>query len=276
MPKLSIITINYNDVEGLKKTLQSVEQQTSCDFQHVIVDGASSDGSKDIIEAYANRVKFDVKWVSEPDKGIYNAMNKGICMAEGEYIEILNSADMLVNPQVVNKMLSALSDNHFPDIMYGNMISIDSAGKITGKSGYTEYSLRNYYSGTLNHNCAYIRRELFDAGKYGLYDESYKIVSDWKWYLQVIGLGYIKPVYVDIDVTFFDTSGISSKNLTLRNLERRKVLEQVVPPAILWDYDNHAFDAVQMNRLRRYHLYPFVNFIERVLFKLEKWKILKP
>ena len=158
-------------------------------------------------------------------------------------------------------------------IFYGNMIKVNSAGKFVGKSGYTEYSLRQFYSSTLNHDCAYIRRDLFE--EYGLYDEQLKIVSDWKWYLQAIGLGRVKPEYVDIDVTIFDDGGISETNLALRYAERRKVLEEVLPPAVLWDYDTHAFEMEQMKRLRRWKLYGIVYFMERVLFKLEKWGVLR-
>ena len=303
--KLSIITINYNNAEGLRKTLASVAAQTYTKIEHIIVDGGSTDGSVDIIREYAdNQVKgyrlevkgeenstadisastpytlhhtpsaHVVRWISEPDKGIYNAMNKGIRMATGEYIEILNSGDILFDSQVTQRMIEHLDQINAErkeslGILYGNMTKVNAAGKVVGKSGYTEYSLRQFYSSTLNHDCAYIRRDLFE--EYGLYDVNLKIVSDWKWYLQAIGLGRVKPEYVDIDVTIFDDGGISETNLVLRNAERRKVLEELLPPAILWDYDTHAFEMEQMNRLRRWHLYPLVYFIERVCFKLEKW-----
>lgn len=153
------------------------------------------------------------------------------------------------------------------------MIKVNSQRQVVGKSGYTEYSLRQFYSSTLNHDCAYIRADLFE--EYGLYDEKLKIVSDWKWYLQAIGLGRVKPEYVDIDVTIFDDGGISETNLALRNKERRQVLEELMPPAVLWDYDTHAFEMEQMKRLRRWKLYPVVYFMERVLFKLEKWGVLR-
>lgn len=265
--KLSIVTINYNNAQGLKKSLASVAAQTCKDFEHVIIDGGSTDGSKEIIEEYAGKTSCSVNWVCEKDSGIYNAMNKGIKRAIGEYIQILNSGDCLASNDVVERMLDALRDNKYPDILYGNMVKMDSDGKVIGKSTYTEYSLRQFYSSTLNHDCAYIKKSLFD--KYGYYDETLKIVSDWKWYLQAIGLGYVKPVYVDIDVTHFDASGISETNLKLRNKERRMVLESMIPPAILWDYDQHAFDAEQMNRLRRWHLYKIVWFVERILRRLE-------
>ena len=202
------------------------------------------------------------------------------------YIQILNSGDILAAHDVTERMFQAMGygqwaiDNETNrqspianrsqiPIFYGNMIKVNAQGKVVGKSGYTEYSLRQFYSSTLNHDCAYIRKDLFE--EYGLYDESLKIVSDWKWYLQAIGLGRVKPEYVDIDVTIFDDGGISETNLALRNAERRKVLEEVLPPAVLWDYDTHAFEMEQIKRLRRWHLYGLVYFMERVCFKLEKW-----
>ena len=331
--KLSIITINYNNAEGLRKTLSSVASQTYCNIEHIIIDGGSTDGSVDVIREYENTIKrsvtinqstIKVKWLSEPDKGIYNAMNKGIEIALGkrvvnsfnrselinddhtsnithqtsqeslndnrstlneslsDYIQILNSGDLLASPDVTERMVNALhsftrstlNDKIDVPILYGNMIKKDYiTGKILGKSREVEYSLRQYFSSTMNHDCCYFRRDLF--GTYGLYDENLKIVSDWKWFLQAIGLGQVKPEYVDIDVTIFDASGISETNLALRNQERRQVLKELLPPAILADYDKYAFPMEQYNRMKKYHLWPIVYFMERVLFKLNKWKILR-
>ncbi len=283
--RLSIITITYNNLVGLRKTADSVLEQTMSDFEWIIIDGASTDGTKEYLAAMAAKLQITnckLQIVSEPDRGIYNAMNKGIRLAQGEYIQILNAGDCLAATDVTERMLAALEqyEEKQPmdtrgkkpiDILYGNMLKVDGKGKLIGKSGYTEYSLRQFYSSTLNHDCAYIRRALFDDDYYGLYDENLRIVSDWKWYLQAIGLGKVRPVYADIDVTIFDGGGISETNLPLRAQERRRVLEEVLPPAVLWDYDHHAFEMEQMNRLRRHHLYPLVYFMERVLFKLEKW-----
>ena len=286
--KLSIITINYNNASGLRKTLASVAAQTYQNIEHIIIDGGSTDGSLDVIKEYEsvhslNVHSFNFTWLSEPDNGIYNAMNKGIRKATGDYVQILNSGDILAANDVTERMfvaLDSLNAQHSTlnedavSILYGNMIKKDYiTGKILGKSKEVEYSLRNYYSGTMNHDCCYFRRDLFDI--YGLYDENLKIVSDWKWFMQTIGLGHVQPIYVDIDVTIFDASGISETNLPLRNKERRQVLEEILPPAILADYDAHAFEMEQINRLRKYHLYWFVYFIERVLFKLEKWGVLR-
>ena len=293
-PQLSIVTITYNNLAGLRKTAESVQAQTVSDLEWIIIDGASTDGTKAYLDTIkdnsviepantANNLQITnckLQIISEPDRGIYNAMNKGIRLAQGEYIQILNAGDCLAATDVTERMLNALTEQTAKagqpiDILYGNMLKVDGKGKLIGKSGYTEYSLRQFYSSTLNHDCAYIRRALFDDDHYGLYDENLRIVSDWKWYLQAIGLGKARPVYADIDVTIFDGGGISETNLPLRAQERRLVLEEVLPPAVLWDYDHHAFDMEQMNRLRRHHLYPLVFFMERVLFKLEKWGILR-
>lgn len=277
--KLSIVTINYNNAEGLRRTLASVMAQTCHEIEHVIVDGASADESVNIIHEYealntSSKNPLSIKWCSEPDGGIYNAMNKGIKQASGDYIQILNSGDILASNDVVEKMLAAIETNKNPDFLYGNMVKKDySTGKIIGKSQNIEYSLRQYYSGTMNHDCCYINRRLYK--KYGLYDESLKIVSDWKWFLQAIGMGDVRPIYVDIDVTIFDASGISETNIDLRNEERRKVLKEILPPAVLSDYDKHAFDMEQMDRIRRHKMYWLAYLVERVLFKMEKWGFLK-
>ena len=279
--KISIVTINFNNFEGLKRTLDSVAEQSYRDIEHIIIDGCSTDGSVDAIKEYVSAnpnkdpfFKHTIKWVSEKDNGIYNAMNKGLKKANGAYVQILNSGDVFAAPDVVERMIAEIEKAEYPELLYGNMIKKDYAtGKIVGKSREVEYSLRQYFVSTMNHDCCYIRRDVYE--KYGLYDENLKIVSDWKWFLQAIGLGNVRPVYIDIDVTIFDCSGISETNLELRNKERRQVLEEVLPPAILADYDKYAFPMEQYNRLKKYHLWPIVYFMERVLFKLNKWKILR-
>ena len=295
--KLSIVTINYNDAQGLAKTLKSVASQVLSDkvlndgfsLEHIIVDGGSTDDSVEVISDYCLMLngRYEVKWVSEKDKGVYNAMNKGVKMATGDFIQILNSGDILASSDVLAKMSDFVKRYtvHRPEaatpytenagIFYGNMIRQRADGTIEGKSGQVPYSLLNYFTSTMNHDCCWIKRSLFE--EYGLYDENLKIVSDWKWFLQAIGLGHVKPVYVDIDMTIFDTTGISERNLELRNEERRKVLEDVLPPAVLADYDKHAFDMHQMDNLRKHPwAYKLVWILERVLNRLDNKNFKKP
>lgn len=283
--KLSIITINYNNAQGLKKTLDSVSTQTCNEFEHVIVDGGSTDGSKDIIEEYANNATYSVNWVSEKDNGIYNAMNKGIKRASGVYIQILNSGDCLASDDVVEIMLNALNEVNDREsenvpILYGNMLKDYGNGNvkkdICGSDNYTPSSFLYFYKGTLNHDCAYIRRDLFD--KYGYYNEQMKICSDWEWYVRAIVIGGEKTIYTNIDVTIFDMGGVSEnggENKELIQKERREYLESILYPSVLNDYDIYSFPMTQYNRLKKYHLWGVVYFVERVLFKLEKWKVLK-
>ena len=170
MPKLSIITINLNDARGLEKTIESVLSQTSNDFEYIVIDGGSTDGSVDVIQKYKDKITY---WVSEPDTGIYNAMNKGILKATGEYCQFLNSGDCLVANNVTELMLSDMPEC---SILYGNMLK-DLNGKIFCNEPFRgrEITLLDMFTGTLNHPSAYNKRSLFD--KYGLYDESLKIVS---------------------------------------------------------------------------------------------------
>ena len=270
--KLSIVTINRNNAFGLEKTLQSIVNQTYKEFEYIIVDGASTDDSVTVIKKYVSEIAH-LKWVSEPDKGIYNAMNKGIRMATGDYIQILNSADCLAAPEVTEKMLAALEKVGCPPIFYGNMVKSFPDGKRIVDRGFAgqEITMMGMFTGTLNHDPAYIRRDLFD--KYGYYDESLRIVSDWKWYLQAIILGGEKPQYVDMDVTVFDMTGISETNKELDEDERKKVLEQLFPKAILADYERYAAPIDQIRRLQRHPWsYKLMWFLERCLFKLEKKK----
>lgn len=287
---LSIITINRNNASGLEKTLKSVASQTCKDFEHIIIDGASTDNSVDVIKKYESslstlKISHPVKWISEPDKGIYNAMNKGIRMASGDYIQILNSGDILASDDVVARMrIELMTENNAADeplpILYGNMIKDFGNGKLKkdacGNDSYTPESFLYFYNGTLNHGSAFIRRDLFE--KYGYYNEEMKICSDWEWFVRVIALGNERVRYTNIDVTVFDMFGVSESDGKYRELiwkERREYLESIMLPSVLRDYDQYSKPIFQYQRLKKHHLWPLVTFMERVLFKLEKWRILK-
>ena len=270
---LTIITINRNNATGLRKTMQSIVSQTSSDFEYLVVDGASTDESVEVIKGYSPSLGNRMKWMSESDNGIYNAMNKGIAMASGDYVQFLNSGDCLASNDVVERMYKALEENGYPSILYGNMLKDMPGGRIVKDRCFAghDITMLGFYTGTLNHSPALIRRDLFE--RYGPYDESLKIVSDWKWYLKVIILGDEKPIYTDIDVTLFDMTGISETNLELRDREKKQELSKMIPATILADYQTWSFPIEQMKRLKRHPWsYRIVWFLERCLFKWEKWK----
>ena len=267
--QLSIITINYNNAAGLRKTIESIANQTTLDFEYIVIDGGSDDGSVEIMREYSD---FITHWVSEPDNGIYHAMNKGIRLAKSEYCQFINSGDYLAADDVIETMMRELPDC---SIFYGNMIKFYPDGRQFMDSGHGE-TVRFFrlYTGTINHSPAWIKRSLFDT--YGLYDENMKIAADWKFYLVAVGLNNEKVCYIDMPVVCFDMTGISTVDPEPGYIERRKVLEEMLPKKILDDYDYYRND---LNKIERLNRFPFIKkgvwFVERVLFKLEKWGIVK-
>jgi glycosyltransferase involved in cell wall biosynthesis len=262
---LSIITINLNNTIGLRLTIESVLAQTSRNFEFIVVDGGSTDGSVEVIREFADRITW---WVSEPDNGIYQAMNKGIRAAKGEYCQFLNSGDWLVAPDVTERMLAAIP--HGCAVFYGNMLKQMPGGRVLRDSCELGHvTMYTFFKGALNHAPAYIRRSLFLT--YGLYDENLKIVSDWKWYVQVIGLHGEEVRYVNIDVVNFDMQGISSHRTWLEQDERKRVLEELVPVNIRRDYDELLQDIDRIQRINRNRLIRSVfRFTDRALFKWER------
>jgi glycosyltransferase involved in cell wall biosynthesis len=281
--------------------MESVVNQTSMDFEYIVIDGASIDNSLEMVKANAvietpalneeGKAFIHCSWrsstkgieggfLSEPDKGIYHAMNKGIRLSRGKYLHFLNSGDWLADNKLVKNMLKEITsltsnDKHQeigPDILVGNVISVRPDGKVRYNKNTKEVSLFTFYRGTLQHASAYIRKALFN--QYGLYDETLKIVADWKWYLIVAGLNKANVQFTDTYVTCFDTTGISSTQLGLDKSERRKVLEELLPAPVLADYDKYHFDILQMQRMKKYPLlYRVFWFIERCMFKIEKWQL---
>ena len=240
MKKLSIITINYNNAAGLKKTLDSVAAQTYTDFEHIIVDGASTDGSVDEIIAYsqspiANRYK--VTWLSEPDTGIYNAMNKGVRMAEGEYTLMLNSGDYLVDNHVIEKIIPLLDST---DIIQGNTIE-ECADKTMRNRGYgkSDIDFFDVMKGHFLHQAAFCRRDLFD--RYGMFDESYRIIGDTKFFMVCLGKENASFKYINLDISNYDMTGITAETtgkwVQLRKTEVNRMRNELYSKRL-----NHFFE----------------------------------
>lgn len=268
---LSIITINWNNADGLEKTMRSVVKQNEKEFEYVVVDGGSTDESVEVIKKYA--LQREIVWSSERDNGIYNGMNKGIQKARGDYIMILNSGDYLADDNVVGCLLKSIESDGYPSVYYGNIIKIWPDGKtLIDHQIEGEISMISFYSGTLNPDGAMIKKSLFE--KYGYFDESMKICSDWAWLMNVLALHGETSKRCSINTIYFDMTGVSEggeKSLKTIKSERRQVLEKALPAAILADYDKYATDIRMMQRIRRHKgAYKLVYIIERTLFKMEK------
>lgn len=210
--KLSVITINFNNAIGLKKTIESVAEQTYREYEHIIVDGNSTnDDSVRIIQEYdyqqrsaSNSTKPTIRWISDSDKGIYAAMNKGVRMAQGEYVLMLNSGDAFVDTHVLERIVPQLDGT---DIVQGNIIEEYEGKRVQNKGyGYSEITMRDVMAGNFLHQASFCRRDLFVH--YGYFDESYAIVADKKFFMTCLGLHNASFKYVDINVTYFDTTGI--------------------------------------------------------------------
>lgn len=228
--KLSIITINRNNAAGLRKTIESVVSQTFTDFEYIIIDGASTDESVDVLKEYADKISF---WVSEPDNGIYNAMNKGILKAKGEYLLFLNSGDWLYDEMVLDEIFK---NEVTADIIYGNtMITKDDGTGYKGGPCTDNITAYQLITSSMPHQASFFLRTLFD--KYGKYDENYKIVSDWKFYFELIIMNNVSVKYLDIIVAFFDINGISNTMCDTDISERKQVLSEFLPQKAIDDYE---------------------------------------
>lgn len=238
--RLSIITINYNNCKGLKKTIDSVVSQTFRDFEWIVIDGGSTDGSRELLEQYAEQFAY---WVSEPDKGIYNAMNKGIKVAQGEYLQFLNSGDWLCDETALER---CFAHKFSADFAYGNLyFALD--GKEVGRCFQPkELTFRVLLESTILHSPTFIRRKII-ANE--LYDENLRIVSDWKFFLRQ-ALRNRTFEYIDEFVTFFDKTGISTINKELDRIEREKVLREEVSSLIVADYEKMLEMESKLNETR--------------------------
>lgn len=217
MPLLSIITINYNDAAGLKKTIDSVINQTYTEFEYIIIDGGSSDSSLQIIKENANQINY---WVSETDKGIYNAMNKGIEAAKGEYLLFLNSGDYLLDSLVLKKVITFMENDHNKDIYYGDLMMQRIEEEPFHAIYPDELSLYHFTNSSAPHQASFIKKSLLKENNG--YSENYKIISDWLFFISA-WLKNAKFCHMPITVSFFTLDGISCSPLV--NNEKEKVYE---------------------------------------------------
>lgn len=250
MTKLSIITINRNNSAGLRKTIESVVSQTFTDYEYIVIDGASSDGSVDIIKEYADKITY---WVSEPDKGIYNAMNKGIDLAKGEYIQFLNSGDWFYSKNVLQRVFELESSE---DILYGDIIlynGMDNMIRFNYPDLLSVFYLTHHM---ICHQAIFHKKNLFDKRKY---DETIQIVADWEFLLHVFYTKNCSCRKIDEIIVYNDGGGVSSIEEKV-NIEREMVLHRYFSNRILDDYYNYRrlIESVDQSTL-----YPFLSIFSK-------------
>lgn len=213
--KVSVITINLNNLIGLKRTFDSVINQDFPEIEYLVIDGDSTDGSREFIKQNSGKIDF---WLCEKDSGIYNAMNKGIKKANGDYLIFLNSGDFFSDSDSISKLIS---NSQGEDLVYGNLL-VQESEKTWLKKYPESLNFRYFYFESLPHPACLISRKLFD--QFGLYDTSLKIASDWKFFLLSVAKYNCTYKYVDQEISTFSFDGLSSKKENIVILENERWL----------------------------------------------------
>lgn len=225
-PRFSIITINLNNREGLRKTILSVLEQECRDFEYIVIDGASTDGSIDVIRKYKRSI---TSWISEKDSGIYNAMNKGLARAGGEYIYFLNSGDFFYSPHVLSEIHGM---GTVFDILCGRVMTTDGSiqkpSPLWGNQESFYFIIKNFC-----HQAAFMRTQLC---KKHPFDETYKICADRKMLLSLLFEEDATFRPINNLIAYFDLSGISTTSDKVILAEDARSLREALPTVILNDY----------------------------------------
>jgi glycosyltransferase involved in cell wall biosynthesis len=327
--RLSVITVNLNNASGLKKTIESVVNQSFRDFEHIIIDGGSTDDSVEVIHSYTSippgiytplpdlpvithDVLIDdeaterlrdletkqpksqnteywlpntvhcsmpyapcpkpvVYWISEPDSGIYAAMNKGIKLASGEYVFFLNSGDTFVNSSIVKQLIDCKPS---ADVVIGKINFISCEGETMNNFELKEknITLFSLYMYGIPHQASLIRRQLFF--EYGFYDESLKFVSDWKFFVQILIIHDRSYEIISTTMVNYDNYGVSTLNMGKLIEERNTEFSKLFPARICADYKKIGDNYYEVYRIEWlfkhrlfYRLYRLLVLIGRKLYR---------
>lgn len=226
--KYSIITVNYNNKEGLRRTIESVIHQTFSNYEFIIIDGGSTDGSADILKEYDKQITY---WVSEKDKGIYNAMNKGIAKATGDYLNFMNSGDCFYASDVLEKVSNYQYDADFivgKDYHYNENIK---KGHVSIQPPRT--TMIHFFMATLDHQSTFIKRELFYNSPY---DENHRLVSDWIFFTEKIVKENKRVQFIPDIICRREEGGLSEQQQDKNRKEINDYLHHFLPNGIYEDY----------------------------------------
>lgn len=267
MTKLSIVTINLNNAEGLLKTINSIISQSEKPFEYLIIDGGSTDNSIEVIRKYEKSLAY---WISEKDKGVYEAMNKGTRAATGNYLLFLNSGDVLADERVLEKINLA---NLSSDIIYGDLLlGYDNGTKILKQ--YPDRLTFDYFfrHESLPHPATFIRRSLFS--KVGFYNQQLNIVADWEFWLKAIFLYGASYKRIPIPVSIFELNGISSQKENAERIQSEKdIVYKTYFGGIISDYENYQILSTDKRViiLKQLEQYPLLSKIATAGLMFLSW-----
>ena len=270
--KYSIITVNFNNKIGLRKTIESVIHQTFRDFEFIVIDGGSTDGSVDVLKEYDSQIDF---WVSEPDGGIYQGMNKGIKKASGEYLNFMNSGDCFYSSDVLEIVTSYQSGADFivgKDYHYNNETHRGHASIQPPRT-----TMIHFFVATLDHQSSFIKRDLFNDS---LYDESHRLVSDWIFFTEKIVKEGKQVQFIPNIICRREEGGLSEQQCKKNRQEINDYLHKLLPDGIYQDYATLAkldktsiyrLFAICDNQKTRMMLIVCIKVINRLYASLTKW-----
>ena len=245
MNKITIITINYNNIKGLEKSFLSVCNQTNKTFEYIVIDGGSTDGSAKLLEDYVDQIKY---FVSENDNGIYHAMNKGIKVATGDFLVFMNSGDVFYNETIIDTIVNELNENDA--IVYGDVLL---KNELTGYENIQihpeKLTFKYFYQQTICQQACVIKKSMFDTVFY--FNENHRIVSDWEFLIVAIFIKKVSARKIPFVLAVFDCEGISSNQImrTISSKEKEQVLESYFP-LFKDDYKKlHSFSSLKFEQL---------------------------
>ena len=256
--KISIITTSYNSARTLRDTMDSVLRQSYADYEYIVVDGASKDGTVDIIREYEPRFEGRMRWVSESDRGIYDAMNKGVAMATGDVVGLLNSDDFYTSDDILATVAREFSSSDAPDAIYGDVHYVDEVDttkvvRYYSSRGFTRKRMLMGYMPA--HPSFYVRKECYE--KYGAFDTSYRVAADFEnllrlIYVNEISIRYIAKDFVTMRMGGASSSGLSSYRRIISDHFRAYSKNGVKPRYVLyfWRYAKKLFEFSRKNRAK--------------------------
>lgn len=246
--KISLITATYNSAETVRDTLQSVLNQTFKDIDYIIIDGNSKDNTMDIVKEFEPKFEGRLRWVSEKDKGIYDAMNKGVRMAQGDIVGILNSDDFFASNDVLEKVNAAFTENPAIDGVYADVRYVDwnDTGKTVRMFSGKDFTREKLCWGKMPpHPSFYVKRECYD--KFGLYSLNYPICADYDMFVKMIWIGNINTLYINDVFVNMRSGGTSSNGIKVHRKimrERMRCVREHEMPSNFFKQTSRYFEKI--------------------------------
>lgn len=209
--KVTIITVTYNCENSIAKTIESIINQTYNNIEYLIIDGNSTDNTINIIKKYAE-LDSRIKYISETDEGIYDAMNKGISMSSGDILNFINSADLILDKTAIENIVTEFTLNKNVELLYSNIVAGDNYIKYNNRINKISFIRRK----SICHQAMFVKRNIFD--KTGLYDTKYKIVADRDWFIKCYK-NKVTMKHIDKFYIFFDVNGVSSDKKRINQIK---------------------------------------------------------